>query len=375
MNNCPYFKACGACSYPLDNYEASLKDKVARLESKFKIKEVKANPLVYNYRHKIIYRFFKMKGEIKAGFYEEGSGSLVAIKECMIQHSYASEVIKVFLKLANKYHMQVYNPKTKSGFLRYLVMRVAKSGKVSLCLVVGDNLFPGSRNFLSQLRKECKDIVNFDLLLNRRDTSIVMEGPLKTLYGKGYIQDELDDLKFLISSKAFYQVNPYMAEIIYRDVINYLKPSKDEVVLDAYCGIGTISLYLVKQAKSVLAVDINAESIKDAKANAKINNIENVDFLAHDVKDLAYREAFDLLVVDPPRSGMDDAFIKMIIAKKPKRMAYVSCNPETLERDLKKLGKYYDFEDITLYDQFGFTKHLEALTVGKLKNVNIKYKN
>lgn len=365
MKNCPMYKSCGACKYPLDNYQASLKnktDEALKLLGDYQIKEVKANPLTYHYRHKIIYRFFYQDKKIAAGFYQEGSGKLVAVNGCLIENEVGAKIIKDVLKIANKYHMEVYNPKRKSGVLRYLMMRISKDNKALLCFVLGND-FKGSNNFVKLLRDMHPEIVNIDFIYNQRDTSVVMEGKMKTIYGKGYIIDKLDDLKFHISSDAFYQVNPYMAEIIYNDVVNGLDIQKSDIILDAYCGIGTISLFLAKRAKNVIGVEINPKAIENAIVNAQANQIENVHFVCSDVKEYIISNDFDIMVVDPPRSGMDDEFIATIKAKKPKKLAYVSCNIETMISDLNKLASMYKIEPITLYDQFGFTKHFESMTI------------
>ena len=366
MMNCPYFKKCGACKYPLDNYEASLKAKVAAISQYLDVEEVVANPQIYHYRHKIVYRFFKDRSQVKAGLYAEGSGKLVAVDNCLLEHPLGTKILKAVLKLANHYHMPVYNPLNGQGFLRYLVLRISKNGHANVCLVVGNMIFESSRHFVREIKKACPEMVNFDLLINKRNTTIVLEGTLKTLFGKGYLRDNLGDFQFLIGSKTFYQVNPSMADIIYHKLRQRLKVTRDEVVLDAYCGIGTISLYLAQEAKKVIGVDINPSSIAGAKANAVLNNCHNVSFIASDVKDLAYSEDYDVLVVDPPRSGLGEDFIKMILDKKPKRIAYVSCFPPSLKEDMTKLAKAYTFEPVTLFDQFGFTDHMEALSIANL---------
>lgn len=371
---CPYYQKCGACNYPLDDYQKSLSlklEQASKTLKPFKVKRVVENPQIYHYRHKIIYRFFKVKGVVKAGLYAEGSGKLIDIDECLIEHPIGSKILSEVLKLANRYHMEVYNPINKTGLLRYLLLRVAKDGKVLLCLVVGNSDFKGSNNFVKQLRQKFPEIVGVDLMLNRRATNVVMEGQLKTIYGKGYLLDQLKDYRFLLSSDAFYQVNPDMAEIIYNDVVAALKPGADDIVLDAYCGIGTISLFLAAKAKNVIGVEVNPKAILNAKKNAELNQITNVHFKCQSVDDYILSDHFDLLVVDPPRSGMSEQFIKAVLKAKPKTIVYVSCDISTMVRDLQYLKKDYQIDDITLYDQFGFTKHFEAMTVCHKKSDKI----
>ncbi len=372
MSNCPYFSKCGGCKYPLDDYDASLRLKVEAIKKElapFLVKNVVSNPNVYHYRHKVIYRFFKKDKKIYAGLYEGGLGKTISIENCLIQKEVVSKIIKDILSYLNRYHVEVYNPTTKQGLLRYILFRVSKDDKVSICLVIGNKDFKGSNNFFKEIRKLHPEIVNIDLLINRRDTSVVIEGELRNVFGNGYLRDKLKDYTFNISNDAFYQVNPYCAELIYQDVIDRLDIKKSDVILDAYCGIGTITLFLAKYAKQVIGVEINAKAIKSAIKNATINNVTNVSFVCQDVKEYMCDENFDILVVDPTRSGMSDDFIKTIRKKKPKKIAYVSCNPQTMANDLNKLKDLYFIEPITLYDQFGFTAHLEALTICHLKVV------
>lgn len=366
MNNCKYFKLCGACKYPLDDYETALKSKVKEYQKilkDFRIGEVVANPCIYHYRNKITYRFFMQKAKLCAGFYEEGKAKPISIDDCLIQKETASKIMKDILNYLNRYHVEAYNPLTKMGLVRYVMFRISSDDKVSMCLVLGSREFKGSNNFFKTLRKLHPEIVNIDMSINSRNTTVVIEGNIINVYGLGYLKDKMGDFIFNIPNNAFYQVNHDCALKIYEDVVKRLGIQKDDVILDAYCGIGTISLFLAAKAKEVIGVEINAQAVKMAKINARDNNIDNVSFITSDVSEYIYDNDFDILVVDPTRSGMDDRFINTALKKRPKKIAYVSCNPLTMADDLKKLKNDYSIEDISLYDQFGFTSHFEALTI------------
>ena len=371
MNNCPYFKKCGSCTYPLDNYNNSIKNKkivLQKLFPKVKIDLVKCEE-PYNYRHKVIFTFFENKDkQLMAGFYEEDSHRVIAINDCMIQNEEANQLIKDILDLGRKFKLRAYKEDRGTGLLRHVQIRTAHaSRKLLVTFVLGDKVFPSSRNFINELRKLHPEIIGIVFNYNSRHTSVVLGENEKIAFGKNLLIDELGPFKFEIASKSFYQVNPMMALKIYEDTMEFAKIRKSDRVLDAYCGTGTISLFASQYAKEVVGVEINKYSIMAANRNKQTNQVKNVNFVCSDVKEYMLANRFDVVITDPPRSGMSREFISALLRMKPRTIVYVSCNPETMKRDLAGLNSRYIVKEMRFYDQFAFTSHFESVALLELK--------
>ena len=371
MINCPYFKKCGSCAYATDDYEKSLRLKIAKIHKLFpEQKEIELLPSKpYHYRHKVIYSFFTdKKGEIKAGLYSENSHRIVEIKDCLLHSKESLAIIDDVLKLANSFKLTAFNDRTYKGLLRHLQIRTSYSDrKVLLTFVLGDMVFKGSSNFISELVKKHGEIVGIIFNYNNRHTSVVLGQKEKTVYGRPFLRDKMGPLTFEITSKSFYQVNPEVAYKIYQDAIELSEIKDTDTVLDAYCGTGTISLFAAQRAKRVVGVEINDSAVMSAKKAKRLNMIDNVTFICSDVIDYMQKERFDVVFTDPPRSGMSVGFIKTLLKIKPSRIVYISCNPETMKRDLSLFKDQYYIGNIKFYDQFAFTDHLESLVLLKRK--------
>lgn len=383
---CPYGKKCGGCDCHGESYQAYLAEKEKKLNTLLydflnppdgKDGKSKGNQIClvgmenpFHYRHKVNAAFARRKdGTILSGVYREGSHEVVNIDSCLIEHPIADQIIVDIRKLLKDFKVQIYDEDKGTGLLRHAMVRVGrKTGQVMLILVVADPVFPSKNNFVKAIRKLHPEISTVVLNVNDKDTSMVLGTRDIPIYGKGYIQDVLCGITYKLSPQSFFQVNPEMTENIYEAAIRFADLKKNQRVIDAYCGIGTIGLTAAGRVKEVIGVELNRDAVRDAIANARKNNIKNAVFYQGDagafMVELAEKgEKCDVLFMDPPRSGSTKEFIQAAHALAPKRIVYISCNPETLARDLKLLTKnQYQVQKITGFDQFPWTRnHMECV--------------
>ncbi len=382
MNVCIHAKKCGACQYQGTPYEEQLKEKQkkvqALLKSFGKTEAIVGMDNPYFYRNKVHAALKRLKtGEIISGIYEEGTHRIVPINHCQIEEPRAGEVIQTIAKLAQSFKIKIYNEDSGFGTLRHVLIRTGKkTGEMLVVLVVADAVFPSKNNFVKALRTEHPFITSVVLNINDKKTSMVLGERNITLYGNGYIEDELCGCRFRISPSSFYQVNPVQTEFLYEKAISFAGLTGKERVIDAYCGIGTIGLIAASQAKEVISVELNKEAVRDAIGNAKRNQIKNVRFYQADagrflVSMAESGEKADVIFMDPPRSGSDEGFMRSVLTIRPEKIVYISCNPETLARDLQFLTKTdYEVKRICPVDMFPFTSHVE--TVCLLSKLNAK---
>lgn len=375
---CPYSKKCGGCTYQGVAYETQLKEKqelVEKLIGGF----CKVNPIVgmsnpYHYRNKVHAAFgITRRGEIISGVYREGTHDIIPVEICQIEDKKADEIIQDIKGMLRSFKIKTYDEDTGYGLLRHVMVRRGfKSGEIMVVLVLGSPIMPSKNNFVKALRKKHPEISTVIINVNDKRTSMVLGDKESVIYGKGYISDELCGCKFKISSKSFYQVNPVQTEVLYNKAIELASLTGKERVLDAYCGIGTIGIIASKKAKEVIGVELNKAAVRDAITNAKINGINNIRFFAEDAgkfmlktsaKMLEDKSAgIDVVFMDPPRAGSDENFMSSVIKLAPKKVVYVSCNPETLARDLKYFTKHgYKVEVAVPVDMFPHTAHVETV--------------
>lgn len=370
---CSVAKKCGGCQYQGVAYQEQLKKKQKMEEDLFK-KFCKVEPIIgmknpCNYRNKVQSVFGRdRKGNVISGTYEANSHRIVPVEDCMIEDKKAQEIIHTVRKLLPSFKIKTYNEDSGYGLLRHVMVRRGfKSGEIMVILVLGSPILPSKNNFVKALRKEHPEISTVVLNVNDKKTSMVLGDREMTLYGKGFIRDELCGCTFRISPKSFYQVNPVQTEVLYQTAIDYAQLTGKETVIDAYCGIGTISLIAAKHAKKVIGVELNGDAVKDAKINAKENNISNAEFYKGDAGEFMVKMAengqkADVVFMDPPRSGSDEKFMSSVVKLNPKRVVYVSCGPDTLARDLKYFSKNgYKVKRIQPVDMFPFTEHCETV--------------
>ena len=380
---CPLAKKCGGCQLQNMSYERQLKWKQARCEillKKFgKVDKIIGMENPYHYRNKVQAAFGRTKsGKIISGVYQSGSHRIVMVDSCMTEDEIADKIIVDIRNMLPKFKIWTYDEDKGTGFLRHvLVKRGFSSGEVMVVLVAASGYFPMKKKFTAALLEKHPEITTVVLNINPKDTNLVLGDREEVLYGIGYIEDTLCGRIFRISPKSFYQINPVQTEKLYGKAMELAELDENTKVLDAYCGIGTIGLVAAKTAGNVIGVELNPDAVKDAIANAKRNNEKNARFYCADAGDFmealaAEGEKFDVVFMDPPRSGSSKKFIDSLAIADPKKVVYISCNPETLARDLQYLTKKgYKVKKICPVDMFPHTNHIE--TVCLLSKLNAKH--
>ena len=372
LKKCPVSKYCGACQYQGISYEKQLNSKqkiVEKLYSKYEVKPIIGANNQYHYRNKSQVSFEKDINHIYMGNYVTSTHKVVDIEDCQLVNEKANEIFNTIKKLVIKHKISIFDETYYRGFLRHVLIRNSYDNKqYMVVLVAGNSRFSKKDIFIKELLKKHPEISTIILNINNRKTSMVLGNKDIVLYGKGYIEDVLFDKTYRISNSCFFQVNHEQCEKLYKCAIELGDIKKDDIVLDAYCGIGTITLELAEKAKKVIGVEINKESIKQANENSKRNNIDNVEFYAEDAakymkKMLKQKQHFDVVVVDPPRNGLDNNFIYSLIKLLPDKIIYISCNPKTQKDDIKKLSRYYKIDTIQPVDMFPLTEHVEAIVL------------
>lgn len=373
---CPYLKKCGGCISIGTPYEETLKKKRSEVEKLLKPyirpEGIRGMDEPWHYRNKIhracSYERNGKKEQHMSGIYAEGTHKIVPVKNCLIEDAAAEPVIRDLMKLARDFKIRNYDESTGNGLLRHILIRTGHvTGEMLVVLVLTNPVLPGKKHFIKALRDLHPEITTVVLNINNRHTSMILGEKETVAYGRGYIEDVLCGKRFRISPKSFYQVNSIQTEYLYRKAIEYAELEGTENVLDAYCGIGTISLAVSGLAAKVTGVESNRDAVRDAVVNAKLNGVENTHFICADAGDYMIRaasggEKTDVLFMDPPRSGAEDAFLSAVAESAPEKIIYISCNPETLVRDLKKLtGKGYRVRKAELVDMFPWTQHVETV--------------
>lgn len=376
---CTIAHKCGGCQIQRMDYQKQLeyktqlvKDSIERIG---KIKDVIIHQTIgmntpFNYRNKAQFPIGMEDGKAALGFYAKRSHRIVPQHNCLIQHPVNTKISSIVKAYIDKYNLSIYDEEKHKGLLRHLVTRVGFiTGEIMVILVANGESIPNIDNLVKRLTYEIPEIVSIYLNINKEKTNVILGRENKLIYGKKDIEDYIGDIKFKISPLSFYQVNPIQTKILYEKALEYADLKGDEVVYDAYCGIGTISLFLAQRAKKVIGIEILQEAIKDAKENARINKINNVDFYVGKTEEIIpqlYKngERADVVVVDPPRKGCDRKLLDTIIQMKPKRVVYVSCKPSTLARDLNYLEKGgYKAKEIQPVDLFPHTGHVECVVL------------
>lgn len=379
---CPAFGKCGGCQMLEVPYEEQLKRKQHSVEHLLggacKVQPITGMEEPFHYRNKVHAVFGFQRGEIISGVYQEGSHRIVPVKSCMIEDEKADEIIATVRELARSFKIKAYDEDSGFGFLRHvLVKRGFATGEIMVVLVTASPVFPSRNHFVKALRERHPEITTVIQNENDRPTSMVLGEKERVLYGKGYIEDELCGCRFRISSKSFYQVNPVQTEKLYAKAMELAGLTGRETVIDAYCGTGTIGIIAAARVGRVIGVELNPDAVRDAAANAKRNGTENIQFYQNDATAFltgmaAQNERADVIFMDPPRSGSTEEFIRAAAALRPSRVVYISCNPETLARDLKVFkGFGYRAKEAWPYDLFPQTSHIEVVCLlSRHKSIN-----
>ena len=369
---CPYMKKCGGCQLQGVPYAQQLKDKEKQVEDLigpycrvFPITEMETP---YHYRNKVHAVLDHRKGNVISGIYEERSHQVVPVDSCQIEDEKADAIIVTIRELLQSFRLKVYDEDNGFGLFRHILIRVGKtSGQIMVVLVMASPIFPSKNNFIKALRQKHPEITTIVQNINDQDTSMVLGEREKVLYGKGYITDTLCGKTFRISSRSFYQINPVQTEKLYQKAIHLAGLTGKERIVDAYCGIGTIGLIAADRVKEVIGIELNEDAIRDAIRNAHANKITNAQFYCEDagkfMEEMADSgETADVVFMDPPRSGSDERFLSSVVKLSPKQIVYISCNPETMARDLAYLtGNGYRAITAWPFDMFPHTSHTEVV--------------
>lgn len=375
-SKCPISGKCGGCQYIDKTYEEQLdiKDKELRkLLSPFgEMEPVIGMDNPYHYRNKVNAAFKRKKnGEIISGTYEEGTHNILPVESCYIEDENATRIMATIRDLIRSFKITTHNEDTGYGLLKHVMIRTArKTGQIMVVMVTVSPVFPSKNNFVKALRNIHPEITTVVQNINQKHTSMVLGDRNQVMYGKGFIEDVLCGKRFRISPNSFYQVNPEQTEKLYMKAIEFAGLTGKEVVLDAYCGIGTIGMVASDSAGEVIGVELNRDAVRDAIQNAKLNGVKNIRFYNNDAGKFMVGMAqdnarVDVVFMDPPRSGSDEAFMSSVMKLNPEKIVYISCGPETLARDLKYMTKVgnYKVKRMVGCDMFGFTSHIESVVL------------
>lgn len=386
-SDCSTYKRCGGCNLRHVKYEETLKMKQNAVQSlvnktlktKIKVEETLGMDNPYHYRNKAQYPVgIDKEGKPVIGVFANRTHEIIPIDKCFIQNEQTEKLAKFIFDYIVKNNISIYNEKTGKGLVRHIVTKIGiRTNEIMCIIVINGKEIPYEKELVNEIIKKFPNVKTIIKNINMKNTNVILGKENINLYGEGYINDILGEFTFKISPLSFYQVNPIQAEKLYKIGVEQAKISNDDIVFDLYCGIGTISLYMAKYSKKVYGIEIVEEAVKAAKENAKMNDITNTKFIAGDVEkildNLINKENIipDIIMVDPPRRGLDSTSIENIIKIKSKKLIYISCNPATLVRDLNKLEETYDIQSIKPVDMFPFTSHIECVVSLCLKNTNI----
>ena len=378
---CKLCNECGGCALQHMSYKAQLKFKQEHVKDclskighiNVEVKETLGMENPYKYRNKTQVPFKEKKGKVRYGFYKEDTHDIIPFRNCLIQTELADDILFTTKELMEKYKIAPYDEDKRRGIIRHVLVRVGvHTDEAMIVLVTNQVEFHNRKDLVKELLKKYPSVKTIVQNINTRDTNVILGEKEFVLFGKGYIEDTILGVKFRISSKSFYQVNPLQTEVLYSKAIEFAKLDKTQEVLDAYCGIGTIGLIASKHVKQVVGVEIVKQAIIDAKNNAKLNSISNANFICDDaskfIVDLARNnEKMDVVFLDPPRKGVDNPLIESLLKLEPSKIVYVSCNPSTLARDLAFFTCKYDVKEVQPVDMFPHTYHVETVVLLELK--------
>ncbi len=372
MKPCPYAKKCSGCQLQNLSYKEQLsmkQVKLIKLLGKYgHVEEIIGMDEPYYYRNKIQSAFTVKNGRLTSGIYQSATYKIVPVESCLLEAKGTDEILKTVRQLCPSFKIKAYDLNTGAGFLRHVLIRKGfLSGEIMVVFVTAKGDFKSKRSFVNELLRRHPEITTVVWNINPTSTPLMLGEYSEILYGNGYITDTLCGLNFRISPRSFYQVNPIQTEKLYTLAKEFACLAGRETVIDAYCGTGTIGMTVAGDAKEVIGVEINSDAVSDAKENAKLNNIKNIRFYNDDagefMRNMALKGASaDVVITDPPRAGCSMQFLRSLTTLSPKRIVYISCNPETLARDLAFLTKNgYKVTKIQGVDMFPHTNHVESV--------------
>ncbi|MCM3238962.1 23S rRNA (uracil(1939)-C(5))-methyltransferase RlmD [Heyndrickxia oleronia] len=378
---CIVYEQCGGCQLQHLEYSQQLKEKrdilIQALErhTRLNIEEMDIRPTIgmdnpWHYRNKSQFQLGEDHGKVIAGMYSIDSHRLINIPECIVQQPVTNKVTNIVKQILTDFSVPIYNEKTRKGIVRTIVTRVGvQTGQVQVMLVTAKKELPRKEAILSEIKKRLPEVVSVMQNVNPKRTSIILGDETIHLAGDKIVEERLEEFTYELSARAFFQLNPVQTVGLYNEVKEAAALTGNEKIVDAYCGVGTIGLWLADKAGEIRGMDVIPEGIEDAKKNARKHERKNASYFTGKAEDLMpkwVKEGWrpDVVVVDPPRTGCDEKFLDTILKVKPKKFIYVSCNPSTLAKDLQMLGKKYEVEYLQPVDMFPQTAHVEV--VGKL---------
>lgn len=369
---CPISTSCGGCTFQNATYEYELiykKRKVSEALRKighidFPVNDVIGMESPSHYRNKIQVPFARSGKNIIYGFYKANTHKIIPVKGCNIEDSRAEPILSTIAYLMSSMKIEPYNEDNRSGIIRHVLIRTSYHyDEVMVVLVTNIDSFPSRNNFVKELIKKHPNIKTVVQNINSRDTNVILGEKERVLYGPGFIKDDILGLRFNISSKSFFQVNPIQTEKLYKTAIEVAKLNKNDVLLDAYSGVGTIGLICADKVKKVLSIEVVKEAVDNAISNAKNNRIDNIEFINADCTEYILNNLpkVDVVIMDPPRKGSTPEFLKALLEIKPSRIVYISCEPSTLARDLTYLINDYGIQLVQPVDMFPRGYHVETV--------------
>lgn len=373
QGRCPLSRKCGGCQLQNMEYERQLKykqEKVVSLLGRYcRVRPIVGMDDPYHYRNKVQAAFGLTRNrQVISGVYQSSTHKIVNVDSCQIEDPVADKIVVTIRKLLPQFRILPYNEDSRQGFLRHVLVRRGHHSKQVMVVLIGASpIFPTKKLFVKELLRLHPEINTIVLNINNKRTSMLLGEREEVLYGDGYIEDTLCGCVFRISPRSFYQINSVQTEKLYGKAIELAALTGKERVLDAYCGIGTIGLIASPKAKEVVGVELNGDAVRDAKVNAKRNNINNAHFIEADAGEYMVElaqsgETVDVVFMDPPRAGSDLPFLNSVLTLAPKRIVYISCNPETQARDLRTLTKGgYKVTYLQPFDMFPHTAHVETV--------------
>ncbi len=383
-SDCTTYKRCGGCSLRHIKYEETLKikqDMVQNLVDKNLSNKIKVNNVIgmenpYYYRNKLQYPVGKNKDGVPVmGVFANRTHEIIPVEECLIQNREAEKLAKEVFDFVKKNDISIYNENTGKGAIRHIIVKIGIKTNELMCIVVtNEEDIKFEKDLVKVIVDKNPNVKTVIKNINSKNTNVILGDKNIVLYGDGYIYDKLGEYTFKISTRSFYQTNPIQTEKLYNKAIEYAKLTKDDILCDLYCGIGTIGIFASNKVKKVYGIEIVEEAVKAAKENAKINNVDNIEFIAGDTKK-AFKELIDdkkikptAIIVDPPRRGLDEETINKILEIEVKKLVYISCNPATMTRDIEMLQDRYVVNEIQPVDMFPFTSHVECCSLLELRS-------